>query len=307
MARWRVFDVNVWNTILSSVAPSTKKGYQNIFLQFVQFFEQQGFDFVSLNVNVMLSFLQKYVGKSRSSVKTAVAALKFFLRIYHREDLADHPLVALFSKGAQNAAPLPREKSKIWNPEQVLSNLKRKPRPRSFLDCAGEAILLLLLATGWRVDDVWKLSCKIEFEDDCARFFFREKRKCPIKGSITTSQEVARFKTEIRVCPIAAVERFMAKAKPIRILPSNTLFVSSTGLPASKDTLRRWVVDLLASVDIFASAGSCRSAATSAAFAENRKIDDIMRSAGWSSESTFRRFYHREVLPLKKPLNLMSK
>jgi hypothetical protein len=234
-----------------------------------------------------------------------VAAIKFFLKVYHREDLAAHPLIDLFEKGAQNLAPLQREKSQIWNPQIVLDWLKTQPIPTGFLDCAKEACLLLLLATGWRVDDVWKLNCKIEWLDDSARFFFRKKRKCRVKGSFTTSQAVGRFSSESCVCPIAAVYRFMQMAQKIRKLPCSSLFVSSTGFPASKDTLRRWVMQLLARANVFDSAGSCRSASTSAALERNHLIDDILSSAGWSSVNTFRRFYQREVLPNVAPLNLM--
>jgi hypothetical protein len=138
-----MFDVDVWNTILSSVAPSTKQSYQAVFLQFVPYFEERGFDFVSLNVHVMLGFLQTFVGKSMLRVKTAVAALKFFLRIFHCEDLADHPLVSLFGKGAQNVAP-----TQIWSPKSVLNDLKTHPIPCLFLACAKEAILLCLSMDG---------------------------------------------------------------------------------------------------------------------------------------------------------------
>jgi site-specific recombinase XerD len=180
MAPWKLSDVNVWNTILSAVAPSTQNSYQKIFFQFVQFFEVRGDDFTSLSVERVLSFLQLFVGKSSSRVKTAVAALKFFLRVYHREDLANHPLLTLFGKGAQNLAPLPREKAVIWDPAKVLNEIKTWPIPSSFLECAREAILLLLLATGWRVDDVWKLSVMFECTEEYARFFFscQEKMSC---------------------------------------------------------------------------------------------------------------------------------
>ncbi len=182
MARWDIFDLNVWNTILSSLAPSTRSNYQNIFFQFVKFFETRSLNFTTLNVKVVLLFLQSFVGKSESRVRTAVAALKFFLKIYNREDLADHPLITLFGKGAQNLAPLPREKATIWNPDSVLDWMKTQPVPSSLILCASEAVLLLLLATGWRVDDVWKLANKWECSGECARFFFRLKRKCRIKG-----------------------------------------------------------------------------------------------------------------------------
>jgi site-specific recombinase XerD len=306
MARWKLFDLNVWNTILSSVAPSTQQSYRNIFFQFVSFFEDRGLDFSSISVNEVLLFLQTFVGKSKSRVRTAVAALKFFLKVYHREDLATHSLIDMFGKGAQNKAPLPREKTSIWNPESVLQWLKSQPIPSSFLSSAKEAVLLLLLATGWRIDDVWKLSSRMERSDESVRFFFRAKRKCLIKGKFTLSQRVARFTSCPRVCPIEAIDRFLVQAKKLRKRSLESLFVSSFGDPASKDTLRRWVVDLLTRAGVMDSAGSCRSATTSAAFAKNHSIDDIMRSAGWSSASTFRKYYQREVLPTVAPLNLMS-
>lgn len=98
----------------------------------------------------------------------------------------------------------------------------------------------------------------------------------------------------------------MEKAESVRKMPSHSLFVSSTGFPASKDTLRRWVQDLLAKSGVFTSAGSCRSASTSAAFTRNLPIDVIMSSAGWSSASTFRKCYQREVLPSVASLNLLE-
>jgi hypothetical protein len=57
---------------------------------------------------------------------------------------------------------------------------------------------------------------------------------------------------------------------------------------------------------IKASAGSCRSPPTSLAFEQSVPIDIIMRSAGWSSENTFRRFYQREVVRSEEPLNLVE-
>jgi hypothetical protein len=221
-------------------------------------------------------------------------------------DLAEHPLIDLFSKGAQNLAPLPREKTEIWNPETVLEWLKTQPLPSSFLQCAREAIVLILLETGWRVDDVWKLSGWVEFSNVAATFFFAERRKCKIKGKFTLSQSVGRFSSCTRVCPVEATIRFCAKAKKIR-KDEKFLFISSTGKRASKDTLKHWVELILLQAGIQASAGSCRSASTSAACERKRSINDILSSAGWSSENTFRRFYDRKVLSAQEPLNLMDR
>jgi hypothetical protein len=80
MGRWGIFDVTVWHTVLSSLAPSTKRSYEPIFYEFVSFFEKQGCDFVSLSIDMVLSFLNQFVGKSSSRIRTAVASLKFFSR-----------------------------------------------------------------------------------------------------------------------------------------------------------------------------------------------------------------------------------
>jgi site-specific recombinase XerD len=232
------------------------------------------------------SFLQKFVGLSTSRVQTAVAALKMFLRVYKRADLADHPLLVLFAKGAQNLAPLPREKPTIWNPETVLDWLRTQPRPKTFIFCASEALILLLLSTGWRVDNVWKLSANVVVSDEHAVFFFHEKRKCKIKGKHTLSRVLPCYREQERVCPVKAVVEYVKIAQRIR--KDNTcLFILSLGGRASKDTLRRWVEALLKKCGISATAGSCRSAAMSSALMRNWPVDQIMKSAGWSSESTF--------------------
>jgi integrase len=286
------------------VAPSTKCTYEKIFLDFVKFFEEKDVSFDSIQIDVVLSFLQKFVGLSTSRVRTAVAALKLFLRVYKRADLADHPLLVLFAKGAQNLAPLPKEKPSIWNPETVLIWLRTQPRPKSLIPSASEALILLLLSTGWRVDDVWKLDANVNISDENAVFFFREKRKCKIKGKHTLSRIVPRFREQERVCPVKAVADYVQIAQRSR-KDNSFLFVSSLGVRASKDTLRRWVEALLKKCGITASAGSCRSASTSSALMKNWPIDQIMKSAGWSSENTFRKFYDRTVLAVEDSVNLL--
>ena len=67
-------------------------------------------------------------------------------------------------------------------------------------------------------------------------------------------------------------------------------------LPISKDTLARWIRDVLhkAGVDTHFGAHSTRSASTSAATSKGLPIDIVLKAAGWSSASTFTRFYKRE-------------
>ncbi len=303
MARWGIYDVEVWHAVLSSVAPTTKKSYEAIFFKFVSYVDELGFNFGTISIEHVLGFLKRFKGLSKSRVRTGVAALKFFLQVYNRLDLVNNPLIDMFSRGAQNLAPMPTEKNTIWDPEVVLNAIRARSRPTEFLSIAQEALILLLLSTGWRVDDASKLGVCVSFGSEMAEFRFVEKQKCRVKGAYTVSQRVKSFVSCPRVCPVEAIRCFLNASKSLR-RDKKFLFVSSFGNRASKDTLRRWVRDELRAAGIIASAGSCRSASTSAALERNVSIDVIMRSAGWSSENTFRQFYQRRVLKGDDPINL---
>jgi hypothetical protein len=149
-----MFDVKVWHTVLSLIAPSTKQAYEKIFFDFVQFAEDRELDFDSMLIDAILSFLQRFVGLSQSRIRTAVAALKFFLKIYKRLDLVENPLLDMFAKGAQNLAPIPREKCEIWNPMTVLNWIQTQPVPSLFLPCAREAMFCCY----WQQGGVWTMS-----------------------------------------------------------------------------------------------------------------------------------------------------
>ena len=71
----------------------------------------------------------------------------------------------------------------------------------------------------------------------------------------------------------------------------------------SKDTVARWLKQELKLEGIDTStfgAHSTRAASTSAAKAHNVSITTIMKSAGWSSESTFRKFYNKATASPKE-------
>ncbi|KAJ8042075.1 hypothetical protein HOLleu_13053 [Holothuria leucospilota] len=68
--------------------------------------------------------------------------------------------------------------------------------------------------------------------------------------------------------------------------------------PVSRDTLSRWIKEILdvAGIDTTQySAHSTRAAAVSAASCKNVPVEDILSTAGWSSEKTFARFYKKPV------------
>ena len=68
--------------------------------------------------------------------------------------------------------------------------------------------------------------------------------------------------------------------------------------PVSGDTIKRWVKQVLTNAGIDTStftAHSTRSASTSVAANAGLPLQDILQAAGWSSESTFYKFYRRHI------------
>jgi site-specific recombinase XerD len=242
----------------------------------------------------ILSFMQDYVdgGMAASTIRSVYAALLYHFRLRKCDEILFSPVVKMFVKGAQRLAPPPSQKTVIWDPEVPLDWLKNRERPTAFRPAGQEALLLLLLATGIRVDCASKLSATGSFTSVFCQIPFL----LPRKTGHSKPQVIRRFHDNDRVCPVKAIEHFLSVSRSIRKPNEKFLFISSTGTRAHKDTLRHWVMDLLSETGIEASAGSCRSAAASAAFEREVEIDIILKSAGWKHVSTFRKYYRRQVL-----------
>ena len=107
------------------------------------------------------------------------------------------------------------------------------------------------------------------------------------------------FFSDARVCPARALLAYVRASAPFRG-DTTALFIVSCPpyRPAAKDTLARWLRDVLAEsgVDVSFKAHSARHAATSKAKCRSLPLDVIRRAAGWtSSSSVFGRFYDRTV------------
>jgi site-specific recombinase XerD len=304
MARWGVSDQPTWDTIEAALAPKTRQSYGYVFNSFCKYIAQAGRTVDDARVIDVLSFLQEFVDEKRakSTIRVANAALTHYFVLHDRADVMNHPLVKMHVKGAQNLAPVPTRTITIWDPEVPLKYLLSRPLPRKFRAAGQEALLLLLLATGIRVSDASRLGKSLNIVQDVCAINFLEARKT----GTSPPQFVKRYEIP-RLCPVRAIELYLRLALPRRkVVEKEFLFISSTGLRASVDTLRKWIIDLLLLSGVKATAGSCRSAASSAAILRDMKVDDLLlRAAGWKRESTFRRYYQRLVHPRANGVSLL--
>ena len=103
---------------------------------------------------------------------------------------------------------------------------------------------------------------------------------------------------EEKLCVIQNLSTYLARTREHRT--GNELFISyqKPFKPVSKDTITRWVNDVMskAGIDIRKYVThSCRSAASSFALKKKIPLRKILDSCGWSSEQTFAVHYKKRI------------
>ena len=298
----------VKTTMNATIAPNTRKLYSGYFARFLAYIDDRGRNFDTFTEVDVLEFLQSFLdaGSRYNTVNIVWSSIQFFVRRSQQISVCDSWKIRDFMRGAKRVAIPPNPKPSVWDPQLILDMFKRKPHPTTFFAAAAKALALLLLATGFRVDDVSKLSFCVEIFSSRLRIPFIGLRKTDIRGVPSSHLDLESF-SDVLICPVRAVLRFLSISRKIRKRNQVALFVSSKGTAATVDTLRRWMRGVFAEAGVTASAGSCRSAATSAAFSNFCPIGDILRMAGWKTDSTFRVHYLRPVVPVQNLLHAYAK
>ena len=161
------------------------------------------------------------------------------------------------------------------------------------------AILICILAGGQRSQTVHTIKTTdiVVTLDKCI---------IPIYDRIKQSKDGKHMKplefkiyTEEKLCVIQNLSCYLEKTRGFRA--ATPLFISyqKPFHPVYKDTIRRWVNEVMCRAGIDMTkyvTHSCRAAASSFAHSKNISLKKIMDACGWSCERTFAKHYHKDVL-----------
>ena len=98
-----------------------------------------------------------------------------------------------------------------------------------------------------------------------------------------------------------ALEEYISRTAKIRHTTQLWVGLVKPHKPIGKQTLSRWLKELLKNAGIDTSVftgNSTRMASVSKANAMGVGLDTILKTAGWTSSSNFRKFYSRDTLKL---------
>lgn len=219
-------------------------------------------------------------------------------------DITQHPLIKRFVKGVFNLNPPTPRYAFTWDIRLVFNYLSSlgENHDLSFLQLSKKTAILLALLAGKRVDSVHSYS-KAEgmmlcTALDCtfipSRLLKHTSPNIPLKP-ITYRN----FPQNPLLCPVTTVADFLICRSELNP-PSTALFISSTKPhgAASKDTVARWIKDILSYSGVDTSIfkpHSCRSASSSAAKSAGLPIHTILKAGDWSNSQTFFKHYCRDI------------
>ena len=256
----------------------------------------------------MLNFLAELFNKGLESrtIGNYRSAISAFHLPSDGSTVGRHPRVSALMSGASNLRPSKPKYGFTWEVEVVLRLLKGWPPNELLTDkqLSLKLAMLLSMSAISRCSELHLLD--LRFLNRFSTYFSFDVYG-PMKHSKPNSKrrpiEFGVYSTDKQLCPVEVIRAYIARSEPWRGKKTgfSQLFLgmNKPHKPISVTTISRWIKNTLelAGVDISVfQAHSVRGAASSKALLKGLSVKAIMDRGNWSMESTWQRFYHREVL-----------
>ena len=262
-----------------------------------------------------LDFLTELLDKGGlcySAINTARSALSSFIVLMSGQNIlfGAHPLVIRFLKAVYNIKPPDTKYQETWDINQVLNYLRTLP-PVKELSLKDLTINEIDNVTSYfsniKMSNLRFLNIK-NMKRGVSRYSFMitDMLKQSRPGYIVKPLEFSAYPVNRKLCVYTVLNEYLKRTKHKR--SSDYLLVSYIKPfgQVTTATISRWIKTVLhksgIDVNVF-KAHSVRSAAATKANARNVPLKDIMKLAGWTSESTFKKLY---LKPVQKPRRSMS-
>ncbi|CAB0000713.1 unnamed protein product [Nesidiocoris tenuis] len=287
-------------TMIDSLSESTVSQYSSSLALWWDYCSKNNISPWSFEVEVILKFFQ-HVLDTRPNAYSSFNTLRSALSLISPDDIGNNVLVRRYIKGISKLRPPKPRYLNTWDPEIVLKYLEENDA-LGLAPLSKKLVVLLLLATGHRLQTISLIETNnVTFSDQGAKILIPSRVKTSNPNRPQPSFFLPVFSARPKLCVSTVLRTYLEATGGLRDSNSKKLFISFKKPfgPVSKDTLSRWVKDVLASSGVDTSQfspHSTRHATTSAALRRGMSIDQIKSQAGWSQKSeTFAKFYNRPL------------
>ena len=242
-------------------------------------------------------------GLSYSSLSAARSALAGFVTIEHSSyAISNHPQVARYLKGVFNIKPSMPRYQRIWDIRLVLDKLRNWGDVKKLKELTYKLCILLALLGVARTQLLHAFDVnKIEVDSNQVVLRVDKLMKTDRPGKVGHELKLLAYPPDRRLCVVSTIQQYLDKTRPFRKSgEQNQLFLglNEPHKPVTKDTIARWIRDMLAlsGIDVGCfKAHSVRAASVSAAKVQFVSTQKIMKRANWTQEKTFNQFYNKEI------------
>ena len=251
----------------------------------------------------MLDFLHTLyeLGLSHSATGTHRSAISAKVEIPGVLQLVERWLVSPFMKRIFHLRPLQPRYTKAWDVNKVLSYLKSLGPNDSLMlkQLTLKTAALLTILGGRRIHTLHMLSViHMDQSPDKVIFHIIGLTKCSKPTRPNQPIVYRAYAEDELLCPVKCIYAYLTQRSKI-ITQNFTEFFITFGKPhhpASKDTLARWVKEVMGNsgidTEIF-KPHSTRVASNSAAYKLGMPLQEVLKRGQWSNAGTFFTHYFR--------------
>ncbi|XP_064637118.1 uncharacterized protein LOC135493595 [Lineus longissimus] len=282
----------------------TKKQYNGYLLKWFTFCNERNCDPMVPDVNLALRFPTSLYkkGLGYSAINTAGCALSGIITV-DGKPFGTIYVVNKFMRGLFNLRPALPKAVVTWDVSVVLAHLRSLSpvTELSLKQLSIKVVMLMALLTGARCQTLHLIDIRnISLSETVLKIRFGDLLKQTRPWFQQEELVINADAPDRRLCLCAALLEYLKRTEFLRG-EHKSLFISSIKPhgPVAKDTISRWVKEVMkeagVDTDIF-SPHSVRGAATSKAKLAKVAIATILKTAGWSGERTFAKFYDKKIV-----------
>lgn len=293
------------DVIMASWREGTKKQYCTYLDKWKRFCAERNINWLNATVEQGIDFLAQLFEQklSYSAINTARSALSVILTSAGGPSFGENRLVSRFLKGVFETKPALPKYKRIWDAGKVLIYLRSLTlnAELSLKQLTRKLVMLLALLTGQRCQTIHKLDTQL-MQKLPGKYVFTigEKLKHTRPGTHQKPIEFMSYEDK-DLCVVQHLDEYISRTTLMRENSSSQLLISfiKPYKPVSKDTVARWIKEVLRDAGIDTntySSHSSRAAATSYGFEKGTRITEILDAAGWSNARTFASYYHKPIV-----------
>ena len=284
----------------ASITSGTRSQYEAHIRGFTQF---RGSNSLIIPVKDGIEYLTTLFssGKSYSTINSARSALSQFTQVdTGSTPFGSHPLTVKFMRGVFKLRPTSTKYTSTWDVGIVFNLFRSWPENEklSLKQLTMKTVMLVALTAGQRIQAIAAMSWE-NASRGATRWTFI------IGGIMKTTRPsfhnppivLLSFEAETKLCVLSTMSTYRQRLASLGLELTGPVFVTynKPHRTAAQRTISRWITVCLQEAGLEGyGAHSTRHAASSKA-AAHAPTDSILRTVGWTSEETFRRFYLRDI------------